>query len=97
MPNLSTVLFSLYRLLHHDVPRWWSPEAEQAFIRSKELLTCDDVLVHFNPSLDIILACDASSYGIGAVLAHKMPDGSERLIAFASMLQSSCLDVLLVM
>ena len=44
----------------------------------------DIILVHFNPDLDLILACDTSSYGIGAVLFHKMSDGVERTIAFAS-------------
>ena len=41
-------------------------------------------LVHFDPKLPITLACDASSYGVGAVLVHQMPDGTEHPIGFAS-------------
>ena len=84
MPHLPTVLSPLYRLLRRDQSWPWSPEADRAFAQSKELLTSDDVLVHFDPTLDLVLACDASQYGIGAVLAHRMPNGSERPIAFAS-------------
>ena len=47
-------------------------------------MTSADFLAHFNPSLPILLACDASDYGVGAVLAHRMLDGSERPIAYAS-------------
>jgi len=42
------------------------------------------VSLDFGPKLDLILACDALSYGIGAVLAHRMTDGTEKSIAFVS-------------
>ena len=42
------------------------------------------VPVHFDPKLDLIFACDASSYGVGALLAHRMTDGTEKPIAFVS-------------
>ena len=40
------------------------------------------VLVHFDPRLEIQIACDSSSYGLGAVLSYQIPDVSEKLVAF---------------
>lgn len=42
------------------------------------------MLVHFDPSLDVFLACDASPYGQGAVLSHVDEKGVEKPICFAS-------------
>ena len=67
-----------------DVPWQWGPEQKKAFEKSKQLLTSSQLLVHFDPSLPLTLACDASAYGLGAVLAHRFPDGSEKPIGFAS-------------
>jgi len=47
-------------------------------------LLSSQVLVHFDPKYPIVLACDASAHGIGAVLLHKFPDGSEKPIGFVS-------------
>ena len=84
LPNMSIVLSPLYHLLQKDVKWQWTVNENSAFLASKDLLTSSSLLVHFNPNLKLTLACDASAYGIGAVLAHKYPDGSERPIGYAS-------------
>lgn len=48
------------------------------------MLSSSTLLVHFDKEKPVILACDASPYGVGAVLSHKMADGSEKPICFAS-------------
>ena len=84
IPNFSQLSAPLNMLRKKDVPFIWSTAQEQVFMKLKAAIIDATKLVHFNQDLPIILATDASSYGIGAVLSHRYPDGSEKPIAFAS-------------
>ena len=84
LPNLSSKLAPLYRLLQKNTPWSWGEEQRQAFQQAKVALTSAKVLVHYDPSQKLILSCDASPYGVGAVLSHKLEDGTEHPVAFAS-------------
>ena len=67
-----------------------STECQEAFDKIKELLTSDLFLTHFNPNLELIVACDTCSYGVGACILHKMPDGTNKPIAYASRTPPPC-------
>ena len=84
LPNLSTVVAPLNKLQHRSQPWQWTDKEEAAFTASKQLIALSQVLVHFDPNLEVILSCDALAYGIEAVLSHRLPNGSERPVAFAS-------------
>ena len=89
LPNLTFTLCLLYRLLRRNVKWKWTSKEELAFASSKKLLTSSKVLAHFDPKLPIVLSCDTSSYGIGAVLAQKLPHGSDRPVGYVSRTLSS--------
>ena len=84
IPNAASILAPLNKLLCKDAEWKWSAQCQQSFEQAKKTLASTDVLTHYDPSLPIRLAADASAYGIGAVIAHVLPDGSERPVAFAS-------------
>ena len=84
LPNLSTTLRPLYALLLKHRKWTWGAEQEKAFIAAKQALQHNSLLVHFDPKKQLVLACNASLYGIGAVLSHIMDDGTERTIAYTS-------------
>ena len=84
VPNLSSKLHSLYTLLQHSTEWKWCAKCEEAFTYAKSMLASDHVLVHYDPSKPLMLSVDASPYGLGAVLSHKLDDGTEKPIAYAS-------------
>ena len=84
MPNLSRLLHPLNELLKADSKWNWTAACNVAFKEAKKLLASTPVLAHYNPSLSICLAGDALAYGIGAVISHILPDGTERPVAYTS-------------
>ena len=69
MPNLSITLAPLYQLLQAKV-KWTWGKPQKAFMEAKSQLTSSGILVHFDPQQELTLSCDASPYGVGAVLSQ---------------------------
>ncbi len=82
--NLASTVAPLHELLRKGAHWKWSTKQQEAFERAKKLLKSAELLIHYDSSKELLLACDASPYGVGAVLSHKLEDGSERPIAYAS-------------
>ena len=84
LSNLASTLAPLYLLLNKNTKWLWSKEHNATFQSIESALTSTSLLVHFDSSLPIILSCDASPYGVGAVLSHQISNTEEKPIAFAS-------------
>ena len=84
LPQLSAKLAPLYSLLQKKKKWVWGVPQKRAFQEAKESLMSNRILTHHNPQQELILSCDASLYGLEAVLSHCMDDGTEKPIAFAS-------------
>ena len=84
--NLSSILQPLNQLLKRNQEFTWSPQCEETFSTAKDSLTSSNFLFHYDPTLPVVLECDAtcSQYGIGAVILHRFPNGDEKPIAYAS-------------
>ncbi|CAD6192731.1 unnamed protein product [Caenorhabditis auriculariae] len=84
IPNIKALRGPLDRLLVQDEDWRWTRIEERCFQKLKDVLSSDLNLVHFHPKHQIVLAADASEYGIGTVISHIMPDGTEKPIAHAA-------------
>ena len=83
IPNLAAVLHPLNQLL--GKVKWeWSKACTAAFLKVKKLLCEAPILTHYDTEKPLRLACDASPYGLGAVISHVMPNGEEKPVGYAS-------------
>ncbi|BHF64763.1 hypothetical protein SprV_0200777000 [Sparganum proliferum] len=60
------------------------PDCEKAFAQLKSMQSSDLLLTYYDPTLPIVVAADSSKHGVGAVISHTFPDGSEKAIMHAS-------------
>ena len=81
--NPSSILAPLHQLLKKDAKWVWKVNQQRAFNKTKEMLQSATVLTHYDDKKELLLSCDASQYGLGAVLSHRMPDSLEKPISFA--------------
>ena len=83
VPNISSLQKPLTELAYAKTWRWEDAH-ERALKQIKHEIASDRVLTHYDPSLPVKVAVDASPVGLGCVMSHTMPDGSERPVLFLS-------------
>ena len=84
VPNLAEITQPLRELLEKNRLWTWNENQQRAFEKTKELLTLSPILTLFDPNLETVVAADASSFGLGAVLRQKNPDGQFKPVAYIS-------------
>lgn len=86
--NYHVLVEPLRELLKEDTQWQWTPMRSQAFEEIKRLLTEQGGPVLTLPDMSgkypFSLHCDASDVGLGAVLYQRQPDGSDKVIQYAS-------------
>ena len=83
LPNRAEKLKPLYDCAKLETFKW-TADYQKAFDWIKKELISPRVLTHYDPNEELILSCNASIYGLGAILSHRYKDGTEKPIAFAS-------------
>ena len=87
IPDLRSARAPLDYLLKPDIKFVWDKSHADAFEKCKKLASNSALLTHFDPSKSLVLTTDASPYGVGACLSHKVVvNNKTRLlpIAYAS-------------
>ena len=89
IPRFATIAAPLNELRRQGVAFEWTPRRQKAFDEIKTALATKTLRVHFDESRPLILATDASPFGVGAVLLQEHGDGIEYMVTCASRTLSS--------
>lgn len=74
----------LDELLRANVKWHWTSTQRNCFNSLKDILSSNLLLTHYDPNKEIIVAADASNYGLGACILHECPDGTIKAVCHAS-------------
>lgn len=85
MGSFSLTFLHSYRHRTSCYRRSRSERQDTVFKAAKDALQANSLLVHYDGTKPLVLACDASPVGLGAVLSHIMPDRTERPVAYATL------------
>ena len=83
-PPLADKTRQLRDLLNSKNQWKWGDYQNRAFREIKEATNSSEVLTCFDPYRETVLSADALSYGVGAVLRQKLPNGKMRPIGYVS-------------
>ncbi len=84
LPSLAKSNAPLRELLKKDREWIWDSAQQSAFQTIKDKLQAPESLAHYSIEHPTVIAADASSLGLGAVLIQIQPDGARRPIYYAS-------------
>ena len=82
--GFSKIAQPLTALLKHDAPYDWTEDCQMAFNALKRAMTTAPVLVYPRYDRAFLIQCDASSKGLGVILAQEGDDGKVHPCAFAA-------------
>lgn len=68
IPNLSSNLHVLRKMLNEKVPWSWNAECQQEFDKAKSLVSDIGNLQYYNMNKPLWIECDASSHGLGVAV-----------------------------
>jgi hypothetical protein len=86
VPSYSSLVSPLTALASPKAAFKWGPDQQEAFHKVKEILTSEPILRYLRfddlQNKHFIVLCDASRQGVGACLAERQPDGSEKILEY---------------
>ena len=71
LPRVSHVIEPIRRMTQTGVEWHWEGSEKQAFNEVKHLVTQTLILAYYSPDRELVIQCDASSRGLGAVLLQE--------------------------